>query len=60
MILIVAYETDKYTNPAYSMFGKTGTLRAVIVQKTEVVRENVVKQKGIIIGMFVKSITWKF
>ena len=50
MILIVAYDRDKYTNTAYSMFGKTGTLRVVIVQKTELVRENVVKQKGINIG----------
>jgi len=32
------------------MFGKTGTLRAVIVQKTEVVRENVVKHRRINIG----------
>jgi len=60
MLLIVAYDRDKYTNTAYSMFGKTGTLRAVIVQKTEVVRENVVKQKRINIEVFVKSINWKF
>jgi len=60
MILIAAYDRDKYTNTAYSMFGKTGTLRAVIVQKTEVVRENVVKQRRINIGMIVKSIIWKF
>ena len=39
---------------------KTGTLRAVIVQKTEAVWVNVVKQKRINIGMFVKSIIWKF
>jgi len=60
MILIVAYERDKYTNSAYSMFGKTGTLRAVILQKTEVVRVNGVKQKRINVLMFVKSIIWKF
>jgi len=58
MILIVAYNRDKYTDTAYSMFGKTGTLRAVIVQKTEIVRENVVKQKGINIGMIVKLMNW--
>jgi len=50
MILIAAYERDKYTNTAYSMFGKTGTLRAVIVQKTEVLRENIVKRRRINIG----------
>jgi len=42
------------------MFGRPGTLRAAIVHKTEVVRVNVVKQKRINIGMFVKSIVWKF
>jgi hypothetical protein len=39
---------------------KTGTLRAAIVQITEAVRLNVVKQKRINIGKFVKSIIWKF
>jgi hypothetical protein len=60
MILIVAYQTDKYTNTASSMFGKPRNLRAVILQKTELVRVNVVKQKRINIGIFVKSIVWKF
>jgi len=59
MILITAYERDKYTNTAYSVFGKTVILRAVILQKTEVVRVNVVKQKRINIRIFVTSIIWK-
>jgi hypothetical protein len=41
MILITAYERDKYTNTAYSMFGNSVILRAVILQKTEAVRVNV-------------------
>jgi len=43
MILIVSYERDMYTNSPYSMFGKTGILRAVILQKTEVAMVNVIK-----------------
>jgi hypothetical protein len=54
MILITAYERDKYTNTAYSVFGKTVILRVVIVQKSEVVRVNVVKQNRINIPLFVK------
>jgi len=60
MILITTYERDKYTNTAYSLFGKTVILRAVILQKTEAVRVNVVKQKRTNIRIFVKSIIWKF
>jgi hypothetical protein len=60
MILITAYERDKYTNPAYSMFGKSVILGAVILQNTEVVRVNVVKQKRTNIRIFLKSIIWKF
>jgi hypothetical protein len=56
MILITAYERDKYTNTAYSMFGKTVILRAVILQRTEAVA----KQTRINKRIFVKSIIWKF
>jgi hypothetical protein len=45
VILIVAYERDKYGNATYSMFGNTGILRTVILLITEVVRVNFVKQK---------------
>jgi len=54
MILITAKARDKYTNTAYSMFGKTVILRAVILQKTEVVRVNVVKHNRINMRIFVK------
>jgi hypothetical protein len=60
MNLITAYERDKYTNNAYSMLGKTIILRVVILQKTEEVRVNVVKQNTISTRVFVKSIIWKF
>ena len=60
MILIKAYEGDKYTNTAYSMFRKSEIFRALILQKTEVVRVNVVKKNRINIRILVKSIIWKF
>jgi hypothetical protein len=57
---IVACDTDKYRNPTYSMFGNTGILRAVILQKTQVVRVNVVMQKRINVRIFEKPIIWNF
>jgi hypothetical protein len=56
----VACDRDKYRNPTYSMFGNTGIMRAVIMQKTEVVRVNVVIQKRINIWIFEKPKIWKF
>jgi len=65
MILFVAYQTDKYTSTAYSMFERTGPLRAVIAQKTEAVRVNVVKQKIIKYRdvceiNYLEILNWKF
>jgi hypothetical protein len=51
---IVACGRDKYRNPTYSTFGNTGILRAVILQKTQVVRVNVVMQKRINVRIFFK------
>ena len=42
------------------MFLNTEILGTVIVQKTEAVRVNVVKQKRINLWIFMKQIIWKF
>jgi hypothetical protein len=59
VILIVAHTRDKYRSPTYSMFGNTGTLRAVFMQKKQVIRVNVVLQKIIYISVYERTIIWK-